>query len=103
MMATLLSNSSACLIKLGFADRAKACTTQALRSLDKVGDKTVDQSKLFYRRAMACEQLEEYSQGVDDLKRALKEVKRMEAGVSEENRLNVEISRMQRLDTAQIA
>merc|ERR1712139_54191 len=101
-LATLMSNSSLCLIKLGFADRAKACTTQALRALEAAGDKTVDQSKLFYRRALACEKLEEYSMGVDDLKRALKEVQRLGSGPTEENKLNIEIGRMQRLDTAQI-
>merc|ERR1719456_507547 len=102
LLATLFSNSSLCLIKLGFADRAKACTTQALRALDKAGDKSVDQSKLFYRRALACEKLEEYSMAVDDLKRALKEVQRLGSGPAEENKLNIEIGRMQKLDTAQV-
>lgn len=101
--AMLLSNASLCFIKLKFGDRAKACTSQALRELEKAGDKTVDRSKLYYRRALACEQLEEYSMAVDDLKRALKEVQQSGSGSSEEKRLTNEIIRMQRLDRAQVA
>lgn len=103
LLVALLSNSALCLIKLNFPDRAKASTTHALRTLDKVDDKIFDKSKLFYRRALACEKLEEFSMAVDDLKRALKEVQRVAAGSAEENKMSNEIKRMQRLDTAQIA
>merc|ERR1712139_16789 len=98
-----MSNSSLCLIKLGLPDRAKAMTTQALRALEKAKDKTVDQSKLFYRRALACEKMEEYSMAVDDLKRALKVVEAAGSGSAEENNLKKEINRVQRLHNAQVA
>jgi len=103
-MATLVSNASLCLVKLEFPDRAKTSLTQVLRALDKLAcGKTFDKTKLFHRRGLACEQLEEFSMAEDDMKRALKEAQRNSLGDKEEKRCRGEIARMQKLHDKQIA
>lgn len=103
-MATLVSNASLCLVKLGFPDRAKTSLTQVLRALDKLArGKTFDKTKLFHRRGLACEQLEEFSMAEDDMKRALKEAQRCNLGDKEEKRFRGDIARMQKLLDKQIA
>merc|ERR1712146_214167 len=89
-LVTLLSNSSLCLIKLGFPDRAKTSCTHGLRLVEKHGDQKFDQSKLFYRRALACEKLDELANAEDDMKRAMKEGERMELSAAQQQNLRKE-------------
>lgn len=102
LMSTLLSNSAICLIKLNFPDRAKTSTTHALRTLEKAGETSYDKSKLFYRRALACEQLEEFAMALDDMNRAFKEAQRKDLPISEQNRLRAEAARVEKLHNRQI-
>jgi len=48
------------------------------------------------------EMMQDYSAGVDDLKLALKEAKRLHLGQAEENRLNIEIGKMDKKHNEQI-
>jgi tetratricopeptide (TPR) repeat protein len=102
LVVSLLSNASMCLLRLSWPDRAKSCTTQALRALQRNSDVEYDQSKLFYRRAMACEKLEEFAMAVDDLTRAFKEAQRVGLDVAEQQRLRNEIKRVKKLNDAQV-
>merc|ERR1711924_306239 len=95
-LVALLSNSALCLLKLKWPDRAKRSTTQALVVVQKSEDATIDQSKLFYRRGLACEMLEQYELAVDDMTRAFKEEKRVGLEPSEQHRLRAEVDRMQK-------
>jgi len=101
-LVTLLSNSSLCLIKVDFPDRAKMSCTQALRAVEKLADPKFDQSKLFYRRALACENMDELANAEDDMKRAMKEAERIGLGPPEQQRLRKEHVRVQRLHKSQI-
>merc|ERR1712146_367192 len=76
-LVSLLSNAALCLLKLNFPDRAKTSATQALKTVPKIGDAKFDQSKLFYRRALACEQMSDFANAEDDMKRAYKEAERV--------------------------
>merc|ERR1719253_2048088 len=54
-LATCMSNATMCFLKLKWPDRAKRHATMAISALRSAGDESFDQSKLFYRRALACE------------------------------------------------
>jgi len=101
-LVALLSNSALCLIKLDFSDRAKMSCTQALRAVEKLGDQKFDNSKLFYRRALACENMDELANAEDDMKRAMKEAERIGLGPPEQQRLRKEYVRVQKLHKVQI-
>ncbi|CAJ1451197.1 unnamed protein product, partial [Effrenium voratum] len=53
-VAALLSNAALCLLKLKWPDRAKKKATAAIVAIKQAGDTSFDQSKLYYRRALAC-------------------------------------------------
>lgn len=101
-LVALLSNSALCLIKVDFPDRAKMSCTQALRAVEKLGDEKFDQSKLFYRRALACENMDELANAEDDMKRAMKEAERIGLGTPEQQRLRKEYVRVKQLHKNQI-
>lgn len=67
--------------------------------IQKSEDTTIDQSKLFYRRALAGEMLEEFELAVDDMTRAFKEARRVGLEPSEQQRLRAEVDRMQKRKT----
>jgi len=96
-LATLLSNSALCLLKLKWPDRAKKVTSQAIAVLREAQDETFDQSKLFYRRALASEQLRDFALAADDMARALQQAKRSELPEAEQQRLKAEVTRLKRL------
>eukprot|EP00811_Abedinium_folium_P033324 NODE_6298_length_1684_cov_15.834297.p1 GENE.NODE_6298_length_1684_cov_15.834297~~NODE_6298_length_1684_cov_15.834297.p1 ORF type:complete len:461 (+),score=188.63 NODE_6298_length_1684_cov_15.834297:73-1455(+) len=98
--ATLFSNAALCFLKLKWPDRAKKQASMAIAVLRKGDDTTFDQSKLFYRRALACEMLKELSMGVDDMARALQHAKRSNLSLTEQHRLKGEIDRLKRLKTS---
>lgn len=102
VLATLASNASMCLLKLNLPDRAKTMLTQATRALDKAGDTSFDQTKLLYRRALACEGIGDCSMAVDDVKRAFKEAQRVGQSASEQQRLRNELKRVQKLHEQQV-
>merc|ERR1712118_367940 len=62
-----------------------------------MGDTTFDQSKLFYRRGLACEQLKEYPLAVDDMARALQQAKKAELSLAEQHKLKGEWGRLKKL------
>jgi len=96
-IATLLSNSALCLLKLKWPDRAKTSASQAIAILRQVEDTTFDQSKLFYRRALASEQLKEFDLAVNDMLRALQQAMKSDLPASEQQRLNGEVARLKKL------
>ena len=95
-VATLLSNSALCLLKLKWPDRAKKKATTAILAIQQAGDRNFDQSKLFYRRALACEALKEFRMAVEDMSQSLKHAERT-SPKSEVQRLRGEVERLKRL------
>lgn len=96
-MATLLSNSALCLLKLKWPERAKKSASQAIAVLRQVEDDSFDQSKLFYRRALACEQLKELGLAADDMGRAFQQAKKSNLSLTEQHRLKGEVERLKKL------
>mmetsp|Transcript_9884 Transcript_9884/g.16379 ORF Transcript_9884/g.16379 Transcript_9884/m.16379 type:complete len:463 (-) Transcript_9884:56-1444(-) len=96
-LATLLSNGAQCLLKLKWPDRAKKNASMAIAAVRQAGDESFDQSKLFYRRALACEQMLELSGAVDDMLRALQQAKKSGLDVKEQHRLKAEAERLKKL------
>jgi tetratricopeptide (TPR) repeat protein len=96
-IATLLSNSTMCLLKLKWPDRAKKTASKAIAVVRQAGDDSFDQSKLFYRRALASEQLKDYASAADDMARALQQAKRSELPASELQKLQRELNRLKKL------
>lgn len=96
-LAVLLSNSALCLLKLRWPDRAKKAASQAIAAVRHAGDTTFDQSKLFYRRALACEELRELGLAADDMARALQQAKKSGQPLAEQHRLKAEIERIKKL------
>lgn len=94
-IATLMSNMAMCFLKLNLFDRAKCAATQGMKGA--AGDASYDQSKLYFRRAKACEGLEEFDNAVDDIKKAKKEVERNSKDQAEIARLTKEQQRLQRM------
>lgn len=100
-LATLLSNSAACLLKLRWPDRAKRCATQAIVAVwQKEEAADFDQSKLFYRRALACEQLQEFNMAVEDMARALQAAKKSGLSLPQQHMLKTEQERLKKLQAA---
>merc|ERR1712151_669027 len=60
-----------------------------------------DQSKLFYRRALASEQLKDYPMALDDMLRALQQAKKSGLDVKELHRLKGEAERLKKLKGSQ--
>lgn len=96
-LATLLSNSALCYLKLRWPDRAKKAASQAIAAVRHAGDTTFDQSKLFYRRALACEELRELGPAADDMARALQQAKKSCLPLAEQHRLKAEVERIKKL------
>mmetsp|Transcript_38079 Transcript_38079/g.85838 ORF Transcript_38079/g.85838 Transcript_38079/m.85838 type:complete len:393 (+) Transcript_38079:3-1181(+) len=96
-LATLLSNAALCLLKLKWPDRAKKNTSLAIAAVRQTEDISFDQSKLFYRRALACEQLADFAGGVEDMARALQQAKKSGLNLTEQHRLKGEIDRLKKL------
>lgn len=96
-VATLLSNSAMCHLKLKWPDRAKKAASQAIAVVRHVGEETFDQSKLFYRRALACEQLKEFELAVDDMARSLEQAKKSDLPAPEQQRIQRERARLLKL------
>lgn len=96
-LATLLSNAALCLLKLRWPDRAKKNASMAIAAIRSAGDESFDQSKLFYRRALACEQLEELDLAVEDMLRALQQAKRANLSAAEQHKLRGEAQRLKKL------
>merc|ERR1711920_884225 len=103
-LALVLSNMCLCWLKTNWPERGKTCATQALRAIqrsqesDVYQENTFDQSKLYYRRALAYEQLKDFSNAVEDLKRAIKEQERVASGAAERQKIVNELKRMQKLE-----
>ena len=95
-VATLLSNSALCLLKLDWPDRAKKKATTAILAVQQAGDESYDQSKLYYRRALACEALKEFKLAVDDMTESLRYAKK-NSPKSELQRLQGEVERLKKL------
>lgn len=70
-LAALQSNIAFCYLKLEWPDRAKKSATLGLKAVREGKDVPFDQSKLFYRRSLACEGLQEFDLAVEDMERAL--------------------------------
>lgn len=96
-IATLLSNAAMCLLKLKWPDRAKKSASMAIAVVRQAEDGSFDQSKLFYRRALACEQLKDFSMAVDDMARALQQAKKADLILAEQHRLKGEVDRLKKL------
>jgi len=96
-LATLLSNAALCLLRLKWPDRAKRHATMAIAAIQQAEDNSFDQSKLFYRRALACEQLQQLGQAVDDMSRALKHAQKNSLSLGEKHRLECELKRLEKL------
>jgi len=88
-LATLLSNASLCLLKLKWPDRAKKSASKAIALIRAAEDESFDQSKLFYRRAMASEQL--------NMLRACQQAHRSGLEPAEQQRLRNEVERLKKL------
>jgi len=99
-IATLLSNASLCLLKLKWPDRAKKNASKAIALIRAAEDDSFDQSKLFYRRAMASEQLKEFDLAVDDMLRACQQAHRAGLDPAEQQRLRKEVERLKKLKTS---
>lgn len=99
-LATLLSNAAMCFLKLKWPDRAKRHATMAISTLRSAGDESFDQSKLFYRRALACEMNKEFNMAVDDMARALQQAKKSSLSLTEQHRLKAELERLKKLKTS---
>lgn len=96
-VATLLSNAALCYLKLKWPDRAKKNASMAIAAVRQAEDGAFDQSKLFYRRALACEQLKDFSAAVDDMARALQQAKKSGLPLAEQHRLKAEVERLKKL------
>lgn len=96
-VATMLSNAALCYLKLKWPDRAKKSASMAIAVVRQAEDPTFDQSKLFYRRALACEQLKDLQTAVDDMSRALQQAKKASASLAEQHRLKGEVDRLKKL------
>lgn len=96
-LATLFSNAAMCFLKLKWPDRAKKHATMAISTLRAAGDESFDQSKLFYRRALACEMRQEFNMAVDDMARALQQAKKTNVALAEQHRLKGELERLKKL------
>ncbi|CAJ1458543.1 unnamed protein product [Effrenium voratum] len=94
-VAALLSNAALCLLKLKWPDRAKKKATAAIVAIKQAGDTSFDQSKLYYRRALACEELKEFGMAVEDMSRACLLAK--DSASSEQHRLKAEVERLKKL------
>merc|ERR1712032_1403937 len=73
----------------------------AIAAIRHAQDETFDQSKLFYRRALASEQMKEYSMALDDMLRALHQAKQAGLNASELHRLQGEAERLKKLRDSQ--
>jgi len=96
-LATLLSNAALCLLKLKWPDRAKQKVSMAIAAVRQVDDPSFDQSKLFYRRALACEQLREFPMAVDDMSRAFQQAKKAGRSAKDLHTMKDEIDRLKKL------
>jgi len=96
-IATLLSNSAQCFLKLKWPERAKKSASMAIATIRHVQDESFDQSKLFFRRALANEQLGDFDMAVDDMARALRQAKQSNLSLAEQHRLKGEIDRLKKL------
>uniref|UniRef100_A0A7S1SC34 Activator of Hsp90 ATPase AHSA1-like N-terminal domain-containing protein n=1 Tax=Alexandrium catenella TaxID=2925 RepID=A0A7S1SC34_ALECA len=96
-VATLLSNAALCHLKLKWPDRAKKNASMAIAAVRQAEDGAFDQSKLFYRRALACEQLKDFGTAVDDMARALQQAKKTGLPLAEQHRLKAEVERLKKL------
>lgn len=96
-VATLLSNAALCFLKLKWPDRAKKNASMAIAAVRQAEDNSFDQSKLFYRRALACEQLKDFSTAVDDMLRAMQQAKKFGQSLAEQHRLKAEVERLRKL------
>lgn len=96
-VATLLSNAALCLLKLKWPDRAKKNASMAIAAVRQAEDSSFDQSKLFYRRALACEQLKEFGLATDDMLRALQQAKKSGLSLAEQHRMKGEVERLKKL------
>eukprot|EP00927_Polykrikos_kofoidii_P055206 TRINITY_DN4948_c1_g5_i1.p1 TRINITY_DN4948_c1_g5~~TRINITY_DN4948_c1_g5_i1.p1 ORF type:complete len:467 (-),score=90.16 TRINITY_DN4948_c1_g5_i1:309-1709(-) len=96
-VATLLSNSAMCFLKLKWPDRAKKAASKAIAIVRQAEDSSFDQSKLFYRRAIACEQMKDFESAAEDMARALQQAKKAQLSVAEQHRLRNEITRLEKL------
>merc|ERR1712217_361070 len=100
-LATLLSNSALMLLKLKWPDRAKKSASMAIAAIRHAQDESFDQSKLFYRRALACEQMKDYPMALDDMLRALQQAKKAGQSAAELHKLKGEAERLKKLKTSQ--
>merc|ERR1712113_309768 len=100
-LATLLSNSALMLLKLKWPDRAKKSASMAIASVRHAQDESFDQSKLFYRRALASEQLKDYPMALDDMLRALQQAKKSDLSPTELHKLKNEAERLKKLKGSQ--
>lgn len=96
-VATLLSNAALCYLKLKWPDRAKKKATMAIVAIKQAEDQNFDQSKLYYRRSLACEALQEFGMAVDDMSRALQHAKAAAQSLAEQHRLKAEVERLKKL------
>lgn len=96
-VATLLSNAAQCLLKLKWPDRAKKSVSQAIAVIRQAQDESFDQSKLFYRRALACEQLKDFALAADDMARALQQAKSSDLPLAQQHMLKNEVGRLKKL------
>mmetsp|Transcript_39061 Transcript_39061/g.72761 ORF Transcript_39061/g.72761 Transcript_39061/m.72761 type:complete len:454 (-) Transcript_39061:120-1481(-) len=95
-VATLLSNAALCLIKLKWPDRAKKKATMAIVAIKQATIEDFDLSKVYYRRALACEALREFEMAVDDMLRAFQHAKKTSTP-AELHRLKGEVERLKKL------
>eukprot|EP00928_Gymnodinium_smaydae_P039594 TRINITY_DN27012_c0_g2_i1.p1 TRINITY_DN27012_c0_g2~~TRINITY_DN27012_c0_g2_i1.p1 ORF type:complete len:454 (+),score=133.70 TRINITY_DN27012_c0_g2_i1:231-1592(+) len=99
-VAALLSNATLCLLRLKWPDRAKKRASQAIAVIRQAEDESYDQSKLFYRRALACEQLRDFTGAVEDMARALQQAKRLNLAAAEQHRIKGEVDRLKKLQSS---
>jgi len=99
-VATLLSNAALCYLKLKWPDRAKKSATKAIVAIKQAEETTFDQSKLYYRRALACEALQEFGMAVDDMTRAFQHAKSTSQSLAEQHRLKGEVERLKKLKSS---
>lgn len=100
-LATLLSNSALMLLKLKWPDRAKKSASMAIAVVRHAQDESFDQSKLFYRRSLAEEQMKDYAMALDDMLRALQQAKKSGLDAKELHRLKGEAERLKKLKGSQ--
>ncbi|CAK9009873.1 unnamed protein product [Durusdinium trenchii] len=103
-VATLLSNAALCYLKLQWPERAKKKATTAIVAIKQAGTGDFDQSKLYYRRALAC--VPWLGMAVDDMLCAFQHAKGTAAGaaaalsLAEQHRLKGEVERLKKLKSS---